>query len=483
MRVPSVYIVGAGLSGLALAEFLSRPERVGPCRIVLLEGRPAPGGRVSSYRESFTGDWEDNGQHLFMDVYRSMLSFLERIGTRNRVHFPSPFSIDLLDDQNRVCPFRLDPKRGALGGLTGILGFSGLSLGSRLSMLKVGHRLSSPKLTEASVDHLDARTLLEMSGATKESIDRFWELLVISATNLSASDVSAALLVRILRETLLGGHGPSLIGWSTVSHRELIVDPALSVLSRRGVSVRCKSPVSRISLSENQVTSIRAGDETIDLSSGDHLVLAVPPWSLEKILPIEIMEGPLAQNIMRIGFSSGIVSIHLWFKEEIRVPPIGGLMSGPVHWIFNKDAMKQENGKGTLTEEGEGGTLFMFSEEESTGVSGAHLSLTVSGISSKDETSEEEWLSRALVAVGRFAGGRLLPDLLHHRVIREKMSTPILGPGQALIRPSNRTEIPNLWLCGDATDTGLPATMEGAVRSAYALAGMLVPLIQKPVAS
>jgi len=474
LTVPTVYIVGAGLSGMALAESLSRPERGRPVRIVLLEGRPSPGGRVSSYRESHTGQWADNGQHLFMDVYSSMLSFLDRLGTRNRVVFPTPFSIELLDEKKQSHRFSLDPKLGKFGGLLGVLSFSGLSLGSRISMLKAGARMSSGGLKEETVDHLDARTFLLQCGATKESIDRFWELLVVSATNLSCSDVSAALLLRILRETLLGAGGPSLIGWSTVSHRDLVIDPALALFERRGVEVRLKSAVGRICLEGNQVTSIVAGEIKLDLSSNDHLVLAMPPWSLEKVFPIEMMQGELCQNIMRLSFSSGIVSIHLWFSRPLALPPIGGFMSGPVHWVFNKDLMAHPERSMEISQDGES-YLDISYEDGRKRLEGSFLSLTISGVDAKDERSEEEWLQSALEAVRRFSGQSVLPDLLHHRVIRERMSTPILGPGQSLYRPSNQTGVSNMWLCGDATDTGLPATMEGAVRSAHLLGELLFP--------
>ncbi|MDA8150119.1 MAG: FAD-dependent oxidoreductase [Nitrospiraceae bacterium] len=475
VTVPTIYIVGAGLSGMALAESLSRPERGAPVRIVLLEGRPSPGGRVSSYRESHTGQWTDNGQHLFMDVYSSMLSFLDRLGTRSRIVFPTPFSIDLLDGNNRPHPFSLDPKLGKIGGLLGVLSFSGLSLASRLSMLRVGARMSSGMLKEEMIDHLDAKTFLLNSGATHESIDRFWELLVVSATNLSASDVSAALLLRILRETLFGP-GPSLIGWSSVSHRELVIDPALALFERRGVEVRCKSAVGRINLSGNRVSSIVVGESELPLSPTDHLVLAVPPWSLERILPIEMMDGELCQNIMRISFSSGIVSIHLWFSGPVVLPAIGGFMSGPIHWVFNKEMMGHPASSGEKLPEGENYLSLSYEGKKAGWRGSSFLSLTVSGVEAKDETSEEEWLDRALLAVGRFSRGPL-PGLVHHRVIREKMSTPILGPGQSLYRPSNQTGVPNMWLCGDTTDTGLPATMESAVRSAHVLGETLFPLL------
>jgi len=474
LTVPTIYIAGAGLSGMALAESLSRPERGRPVRIVLLEGRPSPGGRVSSYRETHTGQWADNGQHLFMDVYSSMLSFLDRLGTRNRVVFPTPFSIELLDEKDKPHRFCLDPKLGKLGGLLGVLSFSGLSLGSRISMLKAGGRMSSRGLREETVDHLDARTFLLQSGATKESIDRFWELLVVSATNLSSSDVSAALLLRILRETLLGPGGPSLIGWSTVSHRDLVIDPALALFERRGVEVRLKSAVAQICLDGDHVSSIVAGESKLDLSANDHLVLAMPPWSLEKVLPIDMMRGELCQNIMRISFSSGIVSIHLWFSRPLALPAIGGFMTGPVHWVFNKDLMAHSGRSKEISPDGESYLDVSYGDGRER-LEGAYLSLTISGVDAKDERSEEEWLRSAIEAVRRFSGQTVLPDLVHHRVIRERMSTPILGPGQSLYRPSNQTGVSNMWLCGDATDTGLPATMEGAVRSAHHLADLLFP--------
>ncbi|MHB1286299.1 MAG: hydroxysqualene dehydroxylase HpnE [Leptospirales bacterium] len=458
---PVLYVVGGGLSGIAAAEALSggtgRPRKV-----VLLEARPHLGGRTGSYREPFDGHTHDTGQHLFMDGYVATRRLLTALGTERHLTFLDPFSLYLMDRSNRLSLFEYPLHHGQMGLLSGILGFPGLSFWSRLSLLRI--RGALPSRTTA-VDHLDARTFLEQSGQTPEAIEKFWELLTVSATNLPTHRVSAALLVSILKESLFSEKGPRTLGYNTVPLSELVGEPAQALLTGRGVEIRCQSAVSRLTIDHGRVAGFVAGKEPISMGPDDHLVLAVPPWAFEELFPVEYMNEPLVQNVVRLSEASPILSVHLWFENPVSVPLISGFSGSPLHWVFNKDLMMGRSGPGIPPER----SLSDFGYSSQTGYfhPATMVSCVVSGADALLLQRDEELVDTALETVKRLCPSADRKGLVHARVIRDRFATPVFAPGQGMCRPEARSFLPNLWIAGDMVDTGLPATMEGAVRSGF----------------
>ena len=458
---PVLYVVGGGLSGISAAEVLSRGEGR-PRRIVLLEARPRLGGRTSSYRESHDGQVHDTGQHLFMDAYVATRSLLKALGTENRLAFLDPLSLYMMDRKEKLSFLELPLHNGRLGLLSGILMFPGLSFLSRLSMLRIGRALPQ---RESSVDHMDARTFLRNNGQTDEAIQKFWELLIVSATNLPSDKVSASLLVSILKESLFSSGGPKTLGYNTVPLSELIGDPAQALLSGRGVDVRCRTPVSRFLVAQNRLTGMQIGKDTVMMGPEDHVIVAVPPWSFEALFPATEMNDPLIQNIVRLSRPSPILSVHLWFKDPVAVPMITGFSENEMHWVFNRDYMMGRALPAVLPDR----KLADFSYSGPLGdfYPGRMLSCVVSGAEESLDSDDEDLIEKARKTVLRLSPGSPDKKPTFARVIRERFATPIFPPGQGMWRPPAQSFLDNLWIAGDMQDTGLPATMEGAVRSGF----------------
>ncbi len=458
---PVLYVVGGGLSGIAAAEALSLGNGR-PRKVVLLEARPHLGGRTGSYREAFDGQVHDTGQHLFMDGYVATRRLLKALGTENRLAFLDPFSLYLMDRKNNLSLFEYPLHNGQFGLLSGIMGFSGLSLRSRLSLLRIRGALPE---RNTSVDHLDARSFLEQSGQTPEAIEKFWELLTVSATNLPTHRVSAALLVSILKESLFSGEGPGTLGYNTVPLSELVGGPALTLLSGRGVDIRCQSSVSALKIDSGRVTGFLAGKEAVSMGPEDQIILAVPPWSFEELFPVERMNEPLVQNVVRLSEASPILSVHLWFDRPVSVPLISGFSENALHWVFNKDLMMGRSGPGSLPDP----LLFDFGYSSPARLfyPATMLSCVVSGAGSLLGHGDKELVGTAFETVKRLSPSASRRNLVHARVIRDRFATPVFAPGQGMYRPEARSFLSNLWIAGDMADTGLPATMEGAVRSGF----------------
>lgn len=456
---PKVYVLGGGLSGIAAAERLSRgPDS--PFDIVLLEARPHLGGRTGSYFDTRARREIDTGQHLFLSCYTWTMDLLDRLGTRGGLVFFDRLYIPLWDPERGLHPLDIPGNKSQLSAAGGLLQYEGLPFSLRLSFLSVARAM--PKI-DSDVDHLSAYDFLRRAGQPEEVIDRFWELVILSATNLPSRTVSAAILVRILKESLLSGGEASRPGYNAVPLTELFVLPAMRLFRSRGVTVRTKTRVMALSESGGRVRSLSTNRGEIALGPDDRMIVALPPWSFEKIVPVSWQETPLVDRISRLSYASPILSIHLHYEKPVLLPLITGFHRSPIHWLFNKDAMEQRLIPETRSWfDWSGGT-------EDDLLPTQQVSATVSGAF--------DLLDRSDCELGRLVGEHLL--LVDRRntatprgivAVRDRFATPILGTGQSTLRPEARTAYLNLFMAGDTADTGLPATMESAVRAGGAAA-------------
>ncbi len=456
---PKVYVLGGGLSGIAAAERLSR-DPDSPFDIVLLEARPHLGGRTGSYFDARARREIDTGQHLFLSCYTGTLDLLDRLGTRSGLVFFDRLYIPLWDPMRGLNPLDVPGNKSQISAAGGLLQYEGLPFSLRLSFLSVARAM--PK-NDSDVDHLSAYDFLRRAGQPEEVIDRFWELVILSATNLPSRTVSAAILVRILKESLLAGGVASRPGYNAVPLTELFVLPAMRLFRARGVAVRTKTRIMALTESGGRVRSLSTSQGEIALGPDDRVVVALPPWSFEKIVPVTWQETPLVDRISRLAYASPILSIHIHYDTPVHLPLITGFHRSPIHWLFNKDAMEQRlipETRSWFDWSGEAEDDLLPTQQVSATVSGAH-----------------DLLDRPDDELGRLVGEHLL--LVDRRntapprgivAVRDRFATPVLGTGQSTLRPEARTAFENLFMAGDTADTGLPATMESAVRAGAAAA-------------
>ncbi len=460
---PRITVMGGGLAGIAACERLSRnPDR--SFDILLLEGRPHLGGRVGSYFDPAIGREIDTGQHLFLSCYTGTLALLEALGTLPGLVFYDRLYLPLWDPERGLNPLDLPGSDNPLALAGGLLQYEGLPFTSRLAFLRLSRAI--PK-NDNDVDHLSAYEFLRRAGQPESVIDRFWELVILSATNLPSRKVSAAILVRILKESLLKGGSHSRPAYNAVPLSELFVLPAMKLFRNRGVTVRTKTRIVGFSAEQGRVIGVSTAQEELPLGRSDHLLSALPPWAFEKIAPISLHQAPLVDQMSRLAYSSPILSVNLLFSEPVDLPLITGFPQSTVHWIFNRDAMEQR-----LTPETR--PWFDWSTRIEDDMHPTRVaSATVSGADDLMGLSDEDLGALCLEHV-RKIDPKSRATLKSVRAVRDRFATPVLPAGQGSLRPEARTSIPNLWMAGDITDTGLPATMEGAVRSGYRAAELIL---------
>ena len=429
---PDRIVVGAGCAGLAAA---TRLAELG-ARVRVVEARRVAGGRSRSWLDPATGDVEDNGQHLVMGCYEEFLAFARRTGGIDELRFQDRPRIVLVERGGRRVVFAPGPLPRPLDLLWGLVCLRGFPAGSVWHARGILRDLR--RGGPAGAD-LTASSWLAARRQAEEARRRFWDPLILATTNLDPDRVPASLLAEVLRRALLGGRDAARIGYPRRGLGPLVVDPARSYLESHGGQLTLGAPVAAIEWNGDgrfRALVLRDGRR---LEAGG-LILAVPHREAAGLLAA----GPASRCVedgQRLG-ASAIVATHLWFDRCVSPEPVAGLIDSPVHWVFNRARI------GGAREPG-------------------YLALVTSAAGRLAASSRSEIVALALGELAAFFPAAREARLVKARVIKERRATPAFEPGTLALRPEARTRSPNLFLAGDWTATGLPATLEGAAASGH----------------
>jgi hydroxysqualene dehydroxylase len=406
----TVHVVGAGLAGLAAAVALARQGR----GVALYESAEHAGGRCRSYLDGGLGTRIDNGNHLLLSGNRSALSYLKMVGALDTFEGPGEAAIPFVDLASGE-RWTLRPNRGAVPWWVCCAGRR--VPGSRARDYLAALRLHNAAEGDSIADRLDSRAPL---------FRRLWEPVAVAALNTSAEAGSARLFWRILRETL--GRGAEacrpLVPREGLS--ESFVDPALTMLRANGAELRFGARLREIRFEESRIISLDFDGYSVELSNDDEIVLAVPAAIAARLVPGLTVPDDHAP----------IVNAHYRSDATAGMPLFAGLVGGTAEWVFRKHGV---------------------------------ISVTVSAADRLvDSPSEElaEILWRDVAAALGLASQPAPPA----RIVKERRATFRATPAQLRRRPGTATRWHNLRLAGDYVDTGLPATIEGAIRSGLAAA-------------
>jgi squalene-associated FAD-dependent desaturase len=407
-----VHIVGAGLAGLAAAVRLAQAGR----RVVLYEAAPQAGGRCRSYEDRQLGVTLDNGNHLLLSGNAAALRYLETIGAGDSLIGPATARIPFLDLATGQ-RWELRP-RGRLP-LWLKRDIPGLRLAEFADLLRL--RCAGPKATVAA-------TMKHRGGLWHRLLAPF----TISALNTQPSEASVELLWAVLRESVLQGARACRPLIARRSLAESFVDPALAFIRQAGGEVQLGRRLRAIGREGDQATALDFAEGSVALSKQEPAILAVSPWVAAELLP----ELGLAFE------PRPIVNAHLLLPQPAPLPenlPLLGLLGGTAEWLFAR---------------------------------GRVVSLTVSAAEAIAGLPQEALAARlwADTAKALALPPEPRPPL---RVIVERRATFASTPQAAANRPPTATRWRHLWLAGDYTATGLPSTIEGAIRSGDAAAGAL----------
>jgi squalene-associated FAD-dependent desaturase len=455
---PRVAVVGGGLAGLSAGCALADRG----FRVTLFERRPFLGGRASSYQHPGTGEVVDNCQHVLLGCCTNLIQFYERLGVESKIRWFDRLTFlepggraSVIEPSGLPAPFHNSPAflRAAC------LSFSDkLAVGSAMAAL-------APAMPRDEGESF--LTWLQRHGQTKQAIERFWKPILISALNEDLDRVSVAYAAQVVRESFLKSAVAGRMGVPTVPLTDLY-SVAGDYISARGGEVRVRSGVESFLTEPDKVKLVVSGEET----SFDFVVFAVPFDVLSRILPQTPEADPLRQVLSRFE-TSPITGIHLWFDRQITDLDHAVLLDRTIQWMFHKSKLLAPAPEGVANSADVSASLKRCPDTNqdvaanASEPTGSYVELVVSSSKTLVEKSKAEIIELALAELREFFPGAREAKLVKSTVIKEVHATYSPRPGVDVYRPRPETIWPRVFLAGDWTATGWPATMEGAVRSGY----------------
>ena len=441
---PKVAVVGGGLAGLAAGCALAESGY----RVTLIERRPYLGGRASSYQHPGTGEVVDNCQHVLLGCCTNLIEFYQRIGAEDKIRWYD--RLTFLEPGGRASVIEPSGLPAPLHTAPAFLRAACLSLPDKMSIAAGLAALTPimPHDTGESFLHW-----LRRHGQTERAIERFWKTVLVSALNEQMDLISVPCAAQVVRESFLKSPAAGRMGVPTVPLTELY-NAAGEYISARGGEVRLRSSVESFHAEFAGVKLfLDSGQEDFDFA-----VLAVPFDVLSRMLPDTSAAEPLRQTLARFE-TSPITGIHLWFDRQITDLEHAVLLDRTIQWMFHKSKLRA-----ALIEGSNGG------EGRAPEANGSYVELVVSSSKTLVEKSRSDIVELALSELREFFPGARAANLVKSAVIKEVHATYSPRPGIEIHRPQPETVWPRVFLAGDWTATGWPATMEGAVRSGYSAA-------------
>jgi squalene-associated FAD-dependent desaturase len=400
----TIHIIGAGLAGLSAAVRLTSRGR----NVAVHEATAFAGGRCRSYHDASVGMTIDNGNHLLLSGNHAALDYLRNIGAEHRLDGPPTAEFSFAD--------LASGKRWTLRFNNGPIPFWVFDPGRRVPGTRVLDYLPLARLLWAPA----GKSVGEVIACEGALYQRLVEPLLLAALNIDAPDGSARLAGAIIRETLaVGGRAcRPLIAREGLG--ATLIEPALAHLQQHSAMVRLEHQLRALRFNAERIEALDFGAENIALGADDAVILAVPPY--------------IAASLVRdLGVPTefrAIVNAHFRIDPPSAQPPILGVLNGTVQWLFAFPG---------------------------------RLSVTISAGDRLIDAPREELAKTIWGEVASLTG--LPPALPPWQIVRERRATFAATPAQDAKRPGAVTKWRNLVLAGDWTDTGLPATIEGAIRS------------------
>ena len=411
-----VHVIGGGLAGLSAATTLA--ERGVP--VTLSEGAAQAGGRCRSYVDPQLDLMIDNGNHLVLSGNRAVNAYLQRLGTQDRLAGPDSADLAFMDLRDGT-RWNLRPNDGPLAWwvLANDRRVPGTTPVDYLPLAKLLARHPGKRIDQ----------VMRTSGVLW---DRLLEPFFLAALNTEAKAGSADLAGAIVRETLAKGGQACRPRIAHPTLAAAFVEPALAYLQAKSAEVKLGRRLRALTVDNGRVVALDFSDGAVPVGQDERIILAVPPWQAQLLLP----------DLSAPDEFRSIVNGHFVLPASERpadAPLITGLVGGAAEW------------------------LFVFEDR---------VSVTVSGADAIVDDNREDLAQRLWADVARVLnlGDRPLPPW---QIVKERRATFAATPEQDAKRPGARTNLANLVLAGDWTKTGLPATIEGALRSGETAAALL----------
>ena len=429
-------VIGGGWAGIAAAVEATRRGR----RVTLVEAHGYLGGRARSFVDRTTGEEIDNGQHVAMGCYHAFLQTVSSMKIENAFRMQAATRVVFADVFGRRDVLDASKLPGKLGIAWGIMKLKHISLSGRLAVLRLARRVQSPHFDASELTCLE---FLRGQGQTTDAIERFWEPIILATLNAPMAQAAASLLVTVLRRAFFGSKTDGGIyiprnGLSTLS------EPLTEWLSDRGGRVLVSTTIERFVVEGDRVSGVV-------LSNGEEhtaaeVIVAIPQRSVLRLIEASLTGDARPHDVYAQVEFSPIISVFLWYDRAWMTDEFVAALGTRIQWVFNRRMLVDAPTDVVLRYPG-------------------HVSVTVSAAAEFAAEPIEAIIQSCDRELRSLFADMQGVTLLHGIVVKEKQATPLITPKNENRRPSATTGWTNVFLAGDWTDTGLPATLEGAALS------------------
>ena len=433
----SVTIIGGGIAGLSAAVFLAEKK----LKVTLIESSPKLGGRAYSFFDKERNQFFDNGQHILAGWYKNTFEYLKIIGSFDKLNFQNSLEVNFINKEKKIFKLNCPDAAPPLNLVLGLLKFKAFSLKDKFALKNINDLFKTGK--DYKNKYKNVHELLTGISQTDNLIKYFWEPFTLAVFNTGLKNIDVEMFLEIFNLGFREKVNSNLV-IPKVNLNELIVNRAFEYFKNKKVEIVLNKSAEVFNMrDENGINKLI---DYVKLEDGskvysDYFISAVPFFMFKKLFDNEnYVKNDFHADKLR---SSSIVSVHLFFNRKISdsmIPEnsfgMTGLIGTKVQWIFKR--------------------------------SDSHLSLVISGADDLGikEMENEEIFRLCLTELKSTLTGFNESDVYGYKVIKEKRATFIPDLESRKYRPKQVTSYRNLFIAGDWTDTGLPATIESAVKSA-----------------
>jgi len=421
-----VIIVGGGWAGLAAAVLLIKND----ISVTLLEASRQLGGRARLIQ--FGNNRLDNGQHIMLGAYKSMLQLLKDINIdEEQVLRRLPLDLKLLDKNKTCFHLRTGNLPAPMHLLTGLLSARGLSLKDRAALLRA---IISMRLSEFSVEpDIPLQEYLNRLGQSKKSIQYLWQPLCISILNTPLETASTEIFLNVIRDAFFGKKSDSEMLLPINNLGACFPDPAMDYIEQHNGNIQLGSRIDSLKISNNSITGVILNNEILD---ANNVILATAPEHTLKLVSSIKVLGPVTAMLEKLE-SLPITTLYLRYPESVSLNrDFVGFSDCYTQWLFDRERLTGDTGILAAVISGPGKHMKMTAEE-------------LTAVITKEITEHYP----------------MFPVPIETKLVREKRATIAASVGINKHRIKNESPVKGLWFAGDYTDTGYPSTLESAVRS------------------
>ena len=444
-------VIGGGLAGLSAACALADRG----ITVTLIERRNYLGGRAFSFIDPETGMELDNGQHVFLRCCTEYIDFLKKLGAFDQTTLQSRLQVTVADkagNRGVLASTRFLP--APLDLLPSLLRYRHLALMDRLRVIRgmLSIRRTNRERKRERLESMSFREWLVSHGQNDRTIAALWELITLPILNDSIDSVSAYMGIMAFQDSLLAGKGMADLGYSRVGLSTLVTDGARAYIESRGGRLLMGRRVTNLHMEGGRATGVVVDGETI---SADAVISAMPWDGLGRLLGEDDPDDRVADITPPQFEWAPIVGLHIGYDGPVMKEPFLTVVDSPIQWIFNRSMMQDS------------------ADAE------ARLLVSISAAWHEAGMSSDELRHMADAELRHVLPKTTDTSMTYFRVVKQPQATFRCLPGVQAQRPSQTTTVPGLFLAGDWTQTGWPATMESAVRSG-AMAAAAVADIPSP---